>query len=472
MGDTNSAKMIFASDIFPAGPSAWRAVLKLLPKTSLEIVRLTAEALLQRRLALSKYAAECLTQTELIDLNISENDPIDFGAVEAYEKLLAGEMAPPRSADPALHTTGFDGSIYINEVSIYHIFASSQDPPSRQILDIFYGIGFTNVDSCDTSCDTYGTTPLVVLSDFRLRSWNFRTIDLIRWFLEKGASPTFHPSLQVPNLLFGAAVSFRRHIATNQSHIPGLDQVILQSSLLANPLSTDTCQCFCSSEGCQPCHMLWRCAYIGDSHQSCSSLSCNQLIGALGEWVNLCRIESTDLGRCFEEMCRLEVFDRLGMVHTCCTQSRSSMDPRDQAERERLAKEDSELNTQLELILLCYRSRSKHEQGKLPDIWTRFIHDLDEILPEPKSQERCRFQCLSFQDMHHYKVSAGYEAAERRKFDSRFKIQEETLTRRGYSGWNFLDVIQDHFSKDLQCISEEQPVSEDAWTDTEWDEEE
>ncbi|MCJ1455252.1 hypothetical protein MMC28_005606 [Mycoblastus sanguinarius] len=170
------------------------------------------------------------------------------------------------------------------------------------------------------------------------------------------------------------------------------------------------------------------------------------LFNALEKWLSLCDIDGSQSEMCYEEICRLEIFDRLGMAHTCCGHRRSCMKKKD---RKQLQEEDTELKEQLDLILRGYQNRYKRHVGGLNDFWKSSMQDLDRILPELMSEERCRRRCLPYNDYVDYNNSTEYWEKEREWHDLRMKIEEEALTKRGYSRLDFIDVIRHHFSASL-----------------------
>lgn len=123
-------------------------------------------------------------------------------------------------------------------------------------------------------------------------------------------------------------------------------------------------------------------------------------------------------------------------------------------DRNQLQEEDSELAEQLELILQAYKNSRKKYAGDLKDFWKFWSHKLDEILPELTPQQRCRQHCLSGEGYSENRYSKSYSEEREWHYD-RTKIEEEALTKMGYSGLDFIDVIKLHFADSLDLESTE-----------------
>jgi len=75
-----------------------------------------------------------------------------------------------------------------------------------------------------------------------------------------------------------------------------------------------------------------------------------------------CSLEGDDEELYLEESVRLELFNRLGMAHICCTGRR----PMSNSEIRRIREDDSELKAQLDLLMMAYRN-SRRTWPKPPE---------------------------------------------------------------------------------------------------------
>ncbi|MCJ1236848.1 hypothetical protein MMC14_004830 [Varicellaria rhodocarpa] len=176
------------------------------------------------------------------------------------------------------------------------------------------------------------------------------------------------------------------------------------------------------------------------------------LFDALETWLGLCRLDEAQSGFYYEEACQLEVFDLLGMAHTCCAYK--GLEARlPEESREQLREEDEDLKAQLGLIMQAYRKGVKRHVGDLKEFWINWMQKLNEILPELAPEERCRRRCLNFPEYRDYKLCADYSEKETKWHYHRSEIEEKALTKNGYSGLDFLDVNQLHFADYLSPSS-------------------
>jgi hypothetical protein len=100
----------------------------------------------------------------------------------------------------------------------------------------------------------------------------------------------------------------------------------------------------------------------------------------------------------YQEMCRLEIFNRLGMAHTCCTYTATKSIERETMENEeqrRLQDEDSILKRQLAAIMKAFENLRNEYPGDMKDFWMHWWERVNEILPELNPEERCRCKGLN-----------------------------------------------------------------------------
>ncbi len=407
MDDLESTEMILAAENFPTGKYAWVMVLHDSGRSSQQIEEVVIKSFARRRQALAALAIKELPEEDLFRLQVSNEKPLDTAALEVYQELQKRSVSVPQSLEPAPSYT-YHCSSYDN-FSIYNALLGKDRLPSRRLLDSLYTNGFELVDTLDAQ----GRTPLLVAcQDFHCLSWDREMIQLIHWLLDRGACPEFPCGDSYPNVLFYIATHWSKVIREcPQPLTRDLECLIRRSALLCNPLCPDGCQCYCSSAGCLPFYRFWDCDTINArSHEHCKSISSGTLFNYLENWLSLCRLDEEQSKLCFKEAFRLEVFDRLGMAHTCCLAKRSHMDDN---ERKQLREEDMELKAQLDLIIQAYHNRCNKRSGGLKDFWESCMQDLDGILPEPMPEERCKQRCLSWRDYEDYFDSTEFTEKEK-----------------------------------------------------------
>ena len=90
---------------------------------------------------------------------------------------------------------------------------------------------------------------------------------------------------------------------------------------------------------------------------------------------------------CGEELCRLEIFERLGMAHTCCEFKHKTCAygerfvPSDEDCHE-LHEEDKYFSQALELYMCIYRYLRREHSGPFSNFWCSWWTTTNEILPE------------------------------------------------------------------------------------------
>jgi hypothetical protein len=201
----------------------------------------------------------------------NEDVQIDVGATNLYFLLKRNGVDIPRSLFPGLQHT------------MYHIPCLS-----AAVADQLYTHGFINIDEPNSD----GITPFQFHGSTAWKNKNH--YDLYRWFLEKGASPYFK-NLAYPSILFYVAQRW------TWLQTPGLHYLISH----VDACLTDDCKCFCSSSGCLPVPKLFiRSWEFGEQN-------------IYVKWFKACGLELEQLELYCQEVCRLEIFERLEMAHTC-----------------------------------------------------------------------------------------------------------------------------------------------------------
>ena len=253
---------------------------------------------------------------------------------------------------------------------------------------------------------------------------------------------------RVWNVLFFPAMMYRRMMGCHYPDPGNLQNLIQQSALLCDPLNADDCNCYCSVSGCLPVHKLERChpKRYGDSrdedvydyHDKCKSITLKCQVQMLQTWVDLCDLEYDEIEHCYKEFCRLEIFDRLGMIHTCCTSATV------EGTLEEAQDQEDELKEQLQIFMVIFQTYCDKHQGQLEEVLTDWFEKLDEILPALRPVERCPKRCLQWWDYDNYMNAADYHQMEQKLYDERIELEKEVLDKKGYLGMDFLDVIKVH----------------------------
>ncbi|TLD05438.1 uncharacterized protein PgNI_09187 [Pyricularia grisea] len=315
------------------------------------------------------------------------------------------------------------------------------------------------------------------------------------WLLENSSKAQFprelvseHQSLVSP--IFYAA-SVLRHVSIEALQDAGVLEQLSE-------VPTDLCECFCSSDGCMPHYMFLRCDGNGcqenAKHDACTggAYEVTARDGCLHQWCEAWALPNPQKELYYAEACRLEIFERLGMKHTCCASGRrkdyierihglgglrSRFDayqagipqanipnrwPRvDDAERQEIQEEDCELKAQLDRIMHHYdkiraiflTSLVCGETGEdfCDSFWFFWWSCVDQILP-PLGKDKCVYRGVEFNQREVYKSRSLYEKMDKEFADKREDEKEAALDAAGYKGKNFGDVVDEYFGESLDTI--------------------
>ncbi|KAH9231280.1 hypothetical protein K456DRAFT_444837 [Colletotrichum gloeosporioides 23] len=246
-------------------------------------------------------------------------------------------------------------------LSPYHLIIGPQYnklDPSFQIyedtFDILYVGGFTSVDDLNK----YKEAPMFWHVRRLIDTSEFYERNIVEWFVGHGASVMNQAEGGWPNILFFLAYSASsklKLLKTDEWKDPQIKAAVgsLQVTL-------DACNCFCSSSGCLPIHLLLRCY---DRHGG----DCIHVIGRLKVfqiWVRKWDVIDEEREVLSREMVRLKLFERLGMAHTCCRRADANYgtlyQPYDiihlpDSEQQMIRNEDQEPGRQLERLMEHYQ---------------------------------------------------------------------------------------------------------------------
>ncbi|ETS73722.1 hypothetical protein PFICI_14668 [Pestalotiopsis fici W106-1] len=431
LGDAESASILLSSPgVFcPFLPNLlWASA-----KKSKVIFQMAATELQHRLGELKRVASNHLTILETKEMGLDGPWMPTYGAHDIYSILARKIRIPPKldvcqgCSPHCAHNT----ELWTPRESI-------------KLHKILYDVGFVDLDA---QC-AHGFTPLaefcIKSSSTRnktlhgwTRSWNHG----VAWFIERGASTTFD--------FRGNGQPIWPHLQFYISWMVGLIGDIDQRVSVAcnEQLLGDQCACYCSSSGCIAPFAIWRC------QSKCTAVEtplgpdcrCDRRLRfrmqRLSRWIKETRFSRAQEQSCYRRICRLELFERLGMVHTCCV---AHSDYRE-AERAEIWAEDESASEQLESLMSIYDTAKMLYRGvSLSVFWAAWWGVVDKILPLFKAEELCSEPHLLLGlDSSNRERARAFVAQSR---DERWGI---LMKDAGYEGWDFKEVIKDHFTKFL-----------------------
>ena len=338
-----------------------------------------------------------------------------------------------------------------SKISRYHFLDERRG--ATQLLDTLYASGDTAIDLKNRNQET----PLLYRLSRLRNCFSDFVPEGMMWFLERGASPNFDAPNCWPNVYFYYPLA----ISSNMTSLDRLDSLPVLCRSLCDPLRTDGCQCYCSSQGCLSLHLTWTCK-MSEDHRNWHYRNCigrtRIELESLKDWARITGVQRCQMVILCAETCRREIFDRLGMAHTCCRIGLSwkrtnrelfGLNPGlfhrvlfSDDERERLQDEDGELKKQLNMIMKAYARMHEISSGNLEEFWEWWWQTLDEILPDLLPEERCRAGIRHSED---YEALIYEQERQQEIREKRAQREEDTLKNNGYSGLDFIDVIRVHF---------------------------
>ena len=204
----------------------------------------------------------------------------------------------------------------------------------------------------------------------------------------------------------------------------------------------DTCKCYCSINGCLPVHMF---PVLSQG----SVKTWGQIQDDLFFWIEDCGISDNQARSYINAACRLEIFERLAMVHTCCRRNVSyKLATMSQETRKKVQAEDIISTEQLELIMDAFtRAMESRAAWSLWEFWKWWWKITDFILPPLLPWERGLRYCRPNRPipraltLHLLDISAH-----------RF---QRSLEIAGYKDESFTDIVQKHLAKFLNDDQQE-----------------
>jgi len=428
LGDLESAHILLEAKGFALATEP--LVLQETSKSKDEALqRLVIDSLKNRRQRLRSLALATLFDQEIGDSALLQEKVLDEKASDVWNRLIKKGIHVPRELHPGFLPT---------------IFCFVASYSSTKFLDALYETGFESVDGANKSI----ATPLLILL-CRENPWRSRNgYDLVKWFIDRQASLNFTAEWSFPTVLFYFAIAYSKSTRIPcQRTATFLKALVPPTTSVCDPLGSDGCSCHCSSlNGCLPIHKIWTCDPLEMNHEKCRLVTKTWLETCVEEWFQLCGLNETQIALQYREICRLEIFDRLGMAHTCCTYGEKMKIIRrtmDEDKQMQLQEEDFDLAKQLNLVMEAYERMRRGYVGDFRCFWNLWWLKVDEILPELSPEERCRCKGLG-----RYRNDFSVMLEEKAKLlsEKRAKIEADALRRKGYYGSDFLDVIRLHFS--------------------------
>ncbi|RSL68919.1 hypothetical protein CEP54_002507 [Fusarium duplospermum] len=331
---------------------------------SSDMVCLLTQKLADRRLELVQAASREPTETCLKRHGRHKQQHVkpspEYNAIEIFRQLEAHKVQVPISLWPYHHRD-----------------------MTCALAKKLYSVGFCGIEERDRN----GISPLVkTLIHLESPGNSNESILLAQWYLNKGSRlPRSWTYVDFLDRFRHFTDSVSACVwTTKESGICGPLNVFKQ----LHPEGVeqrDRCSCWCSTSGCIPVAIVLRLGYWG-----LTKFTNRQ------RWLfNLSRYSS--LGLClhkdtFADICRLEVFDRLGMVHTCshryhdygvgdeCYGGRGGGDDNN-GEREEIQEEDRHLKQALDSYLDLYLSLLCAHTDRFESFWIAWWIALEYFLP-------------------------------------------------------------------------------------------
>lgn len=378
ISDKESCHQILDSFFMPMNTFPFiRLMMDLVKADAMDWAQIVVKSHVRKRTDLATLGRQHLSPIDQKRLGLSTTQliPLDAHAREVYDLLRDKGIQVPLALHP-----GWTGSIYyvLGAFSNYHygsgllrreLFRASPSGKARDsfllvaVAQQLFDNGFAVIDKAQPLDMRY---PFMlnqneVETPLQRATCNFSGLiglPLCLWLLQKGANPIFplsvydneqdtlrHSYRTSSNLLVRLAKACRAHF---DSHCYLVRLLVQYASGLCPSMSTDSCVCYClTSDGCLPQQHL-------QGFRDVDSYMCNgheRTGNALVSWLESCHLTHDDKSLCFEQAVRLELFDRLGLVHTCC-RGNVAGNPKDV---ERIRDDDEELASQLDLLMSAYR---------------------------------------------------------------------------------------------------------------------
>lgn len=401
--------------------------------TSPAIIGSIVQAIADSRHKLMHMAREYLSIAKLkhFDSNCLSNEVLvsDGVATMLLKSLLELGITVPETLVPSRMR------------SIHH-----EEWMTATAADLLFEAGFKEVDILD---DT-GRTPLLLNIHFSRHDLQERSAC---WdsFLRHGARVVF-PEVNGTSLAHFIAAglghlwstvpnqgdeSYRWYQALNRKLTqkaekclpPLLDRIFgfLSSS------QRDGCRCFCSECGCLPVHALLK--HMWNAWDTPGGLwsTWRDEQKLLDVW-RKCTAANQLRELEYSEVCRFQVFNGLGMRHTCCPPFRYWPQGRfpqirimDDAERQEIQQEDAYTKCQLGAFMMLYHELSTKHELRFTEFWDIWWDVLEEYLPSVNWGKYCG-------DLRHVQIHDELVPIEDHELQPRLDQIKDQVTRAMDSG--------------------------------------
>lgn len=276
---------------------------------------------------------------------------------------------------------------------------------TREIVGKLFAAGFRDIDVEDAA----GYTPLV------LACWRMNW-ELVEWYLDRGADPQAIGKAGFVSLSHFVASKNQNwgFVRRDEGSMKALRRSLTKLSTTCGTRTPDDCNCYCSVAGCLPAGICIK-GWIHPMNRA-------DTLDSFISYVSPDCVEAAYL-----DACRVEVFERLGMVHTCCKSETAypvevtyGVPRRYQMpEEERLELQDeyAELNDILETYMRLYKDLRSECSGRFSLFWQAWWEAVSNDLPEDPPG-RYRFDCCGRlvseeeSECHELAVGLGYEPDE------------------------------------------------------------
>jgi hypothetical protein len=382
-----------------------------------EIMTLTVTALKNRRTQLVGLALRRLPSAKLLELGVSSHTPLDSNALATYTALQECGIPVP-------------GALYPGPTPLLLSFNISCHLGGFRLVQALFENRL-----CDLNAQLDGITPLAYLSQDPVATGQKES--MIQWFLEHGASPIFSSPQMMPNFLFYLAsvydsdaiyqktplfssaleIKFENYeslTVDDMREVHELDAAardrLTTSSMIelvarfCDPMQRDSCRCSCSSSGCLPLHKFRNGIRLeppidGSVPGGWIPKRWVDISDTVRSWMQDCHLNESQAREYLHDACRLEIFTRLGMAHTCCIFEGDyewgisrfpTRRQRDDGTCRELKDEDAELREQLKAVMEAYDQSLRMYPRPINEFWDWWWSAVQKLLPEIPAEQRRR----------------------------------------------------------------------------------
>jgi hypothetical protein len=365
------------------------------------ILQLLIEHFARARTELMETAKQHLSSSQLEDLGWSDHRntryKVDYAARSIYHKLQEMGVSCRKKIFP-----GLDATIYHTPLMVV------------EAAECLWEAGFREIDEYDEK----GITPLLISANHCTSGGWLENYLLMLWFLQHGAKNLTFPVLNNNTLVHKLAAN----IAAGWSEISQVTSTILRLSMdCLSSYPEDDCTCYCSWAGCSPVTALtkhishWNHPWRISGAEITTWWDLKQDL--FHQWTRDCP-ESLSGRRAFADLCRIELFERLGMRHTCCrfvwgigfAYTKGSVllsdhghwfETLDSSEVKEFRDEDALSRVKLDRLMELYEGLELKYQGEFERFWGLWWKVLNDYVPmEVFLNDHCSRQAFLYEPYH------------------------------------------------------------------------